>query len=65
MNSKMTANSQLNLIKQKRTKETTRTGTDSQKQKSHGGLSMGWGRENGEKVTGNKKHKWQVPNRGR
>ena len=49
MNSKMTTNSQLSAIdpkkqKQKQTKETTRTGTESQKWRSHGGLSIGeWG----------------------
>ena len=43
--------------------QTTRTGTESQKWRSHGGLSVvterrgGWG-----KGTGNKKHKWQVQN---
>ena len=69
MNSKMTTNSQLSTTepkkqKQKRAKQTTRTGTDSQKQRSPGGLSAGtgWG-ENGEKGTGNKKHKQQVQNR--
>ena len=50
--------------KQKQTKQTTRTGTESQKWKSHGGLSAGRGiGENGEKGTGNKKHKWSVQNR--
>ena len=64
MNSKMTMNSQLLTIrpKKKTTKQTTRTGTESQKQRSHGGLSVGRG-ENGGKGTGNKKHKWQVQNR--
>ena len=57
MNSKMTTNSQLSTIepktKQKRTKKTSRTGTDSQKYRSHGGLSAGRGRrENGGKVQG-------------
>ena len=62
----MTTNSQLSKTepkkqKQKRTKQTTRTGTDSQKQTSHGGLSVGKAQgENGGKCTGNKKHKWQV-----
>ena len=56
MNSKVATNSQLNL-KQKQTKQTTRTGTESQKWRSHGGLSMGRMREeNGGKDTGNKKH---------
>ena len=51
MNSKMTANSQLTTTgpkrkeEQKQTKQTTRTGTESQKWRSHGGLSVGkgWG----------------------
>ena len=63
MNSKMTTNSQLSTTeskrKQKQTKQTTRTGKESQKWRSHGGLSAGSGRrENEEKGTGNKKHKW-------
>ena len=46
MNSKMTANSQLSTTvpkkkKNKKTKQTTRTGTESQKWRSHGGLSAG------------------------
>ena len=53
MNSKMTTNSQLLTTKPKKktqhkqTKQTTRTGTESQKYRSHGGLSAGeWvGRE--------------------
>ena len=60
MNSKMTTNSQPSTtepIKQKQTK-TTRTGTEPQKWRSHGGLSVGTGRERGGKGTGNKKHKW-------
>ena len=62
MNSKMIINSQLSTTepkkqKQNQTKQTTRTGTDSQKWRSHGGLSMGRMREeNGGKDTGNKKH---------
>ena len=37
--------------KQKQTKQTTRTGTDSQKWRSHGGLSTGeWERGDGGKV---------------
>ena len=55
MNSKMTINSQLLTAepkkkrKQKQTKQTTRTGTEPQKWRSHGGLSAGeWeGREGG------------------
>ena len=62
MNSKMTTNSQLSTIepkkqKQKQTKQTTRSGTESQKWRSHGGLSVGRGKgENGEKGSGNKHH---------
>ena len=49
MNSKMTTNSQLSTTepkkqKQNQTKQTTRTGTESQKWRSHGGLSVGRGR---------------------
>ena len=59
----MAANSQLLTTdlkqKQKQAKQTSRTGTESQKWRSHGGLSVGRGRmENGGKGTGNKKHKW-------
>ena len=56
MNIKMLINSQLSTTeskKQKQTKQTTRTGTESQKWRSHGGLS--WGEERGsmgEKVQG-------------
>ena len=58
----MTTNSQLSTTEpknQKQTKQTTRTGTESQKWRSHGGFSVGrrWG-ENGGKVPGNKKQKW-------
>ena len=50
MNSKMTTNSQLSTTKPKKqkqtqTKQTSRTGTESQKQISHGGLSVGRERE--------------------
>ena len=44
MNNKMTTNSQLSTTdpkKQKHTKQTTRTGTELQKWRSHGGLSVG------------------------
>ena len=42
MNSKMTTNSQLSTTEPKtETKQTTRTGTESQKWRSHGGLSAG------------------------
>ena len=45
--------------------QTTRMGTEPQKQRSYGGLSMGREREeNGEQGTENKKHKWQVENSG-
>ena len=52
----MTTNSQPTTTKPK---TTTRTGTESQKLRSHGGLSVGreWGKNRG-KNTGNKKHKW-------
>ena len=47
-----------------KTKQTTRTGTESQKWRSHGGLSAGrQRRKKGRKGTGNKKHNWQVENR--
>ena len=64
----MTTNSQLLTTepkqKQNQTKQTTRTGTESQKWRSHGGLSMGKGRwEKVGKGTGNKKHNWQVQNK--
>ena len=56
MNSKMTTNSQLSTTepkKQRQTKQTTRTGTESQKRRSHGGLSVGKRkRRMGEKVQG-------------
>ena len=54
MNSKMTTNSQLSTTEpKKQTKQTTRTGTESQKWRSHGGLSVGIGRgKNGEKAEG-------------
>ena len=57
MNSKMTTNSQLSTTtykqKQKQTKQTTKTGTESQKWRSHGGLSAGtWRGQNGGKGTG-------------
>ena len=57
----MTTNSQLSTTeprKQEKTKQTTRTGTESEKWRSHGGLSAGKGRgKNGGKGAGNKKHK--------
>ena len=40
-----------------KTKQTTRTGTESEKYTSHGGISVGWGRGGmGGKGTGKKKH---------
>ena len=61
MNGKLTTNSQVsttepkNIQKQKQTKQTTRTGTESQKWRLHGGLSAGRGRrEDGANGTGNK-----------
>ena len=59
MNSKMTTNSQLLTTepkqKQNQTKQTTRTGTESQKWRSHGGLSAGeWEGKRGGKGTENK-----------
>ena len=52
----MTTNSKLSTTepkKQKQTKQTTRKGTDSQKQRSHGGSSVGRGRgEKGIQVQG-------------
>ena len=43
------------MQKQKQTKQTTRTGTESQKWRSHGGFAVGKGKgENGGKSTGNK-----------
>ena len=64
INSKMT-NSQLSITEpKKKNKQTTRTGTESQEWRPHGGLSAGKGRgENGGTGTGNKKRKWQVQNR--
>ena len=62
MDRKMTTNSQLSKTepgKKTLTKQTTRTGTESQKWRSHGGFSVGTGKgENGGKSIGNKKHKW-------
>ena len=47
MNNKMTTNSQLSTTESKKTKtkQTTRTGTESQKWRSHGGLSVGGWRQ--------------------
>ena len=55
MNNKMTTNSQLSTneskkIKERKTmktkiKQTTRTGTESEKRRSHGGFSVGRGRD--------------------
>ena len=65
----MAANSQLLTTdlkqKQQQAKQTSRTGTESQKYRSHGGLSAGeWQGERAGKGTGNKQHKWQVEDRG-
>ena len=61
MNSIMTTNSQLSTTKpkqkQKQTKQTTRTGIDSQKEITWRVISREVEGENGEKGTGNKKHK--------
>ena len=62
MNTKMTTNSRLLTTEPKKknpkqSKQTTRTGRESQKWRSHGRLSVGKG-EKGRKGTGNKKHKW-------
>ena len=64
MNSK--TNSQLSTTepkKQKQAKQTTRTGTESQKWRSHGGLSVGKGKGRWGNGTRNKQHKWQVENK--
>ena len=63
MNSKMTINSQLSTTEPKKTKtkQTTRTGTESQKWRSHGGLAAGRRRkEKKGKGTGNKQHNWTL-----
>ena len=64
MNSKMTTNSQLSITEpkkqkhQQQTKQTTRTGTESQKWRSHGRLSAGRAMERmGEKLQGFKNYK--------
>ena len=59
MNVGMATNAQLSTTKsEKKTKQTRRIETNSQKWRSHGGLSAGMGREEkGEKDTGNEKHK--------
>ena len=59
----MKTNSQLSKTKpkktpkQKQSKQTTTTGIESQKWRSHGGLLVERGEHGGES-TGNKKHKW-------
>ena len=64
MNIKVARNSQLSTTESKKQTKQTRTETESQKWRSHGGFSVGRGRgEHGGKVTGNKKHKLQVQNR--
>ena len=58
MNGKMTTNSQLSTTEPK-TKQTTRTRTESKKWRSHGGLSAGRRRaENEGKGTEKKRDKW-------
>ena len=66
-NSKMTRNSQLVITTPKtktkrKTKQTTRTGTESQKWRSHGGLSVReWDRERrGKVVELATLHTWEV-----
>ena len=61
MNIKKATNSQLSTTESKKklkTKQTTRTGTESQVWGSFGGLSVGWGK--GGECAGIKKHNWQV-----
>ena len=62
MNSKVTKNSQLLTTepkKKKKTKQTTRTGSESQKWRSHEGLSVGkWEEKREGKGTVNNYHKW-------
>ena len=60
MNSKMTTNSQLPTTElKKKPKQTTRTGTESQKWRSHGEVSAGrWREEIKGKGTENQKHTW-------
>ena len=68
MNSKMTANSQLSITetKNRKTMQASRTETESQKWRSHGGLSERRDRGvNMGKVTEKKKHNWQVQSRQR
>ena len=50
MNSKMTTNSQLSTIEPKtKTTQTTRTGTESQKWRTHEGFSVEGGKNGGER----------------
>ena len=61
MNRKMKRNLQLSITEPKKpkTKQTTRTVTESQKGRSHEGLSVAeWEGKRSGKDTGNKKHKW-------
>ena len=63
MTSEMTTESQLSTTEPKKTtkqtKQTTRTGTEPQKWRPHGGLSIGeWEGERRRKGTENKKHNW-------
>ena len=65
MNIKKAKNSQLSTTESKKqTKQTTRTGIESQIRRSFGGLSAGRRKgENRGKGAGIKKHNWQVQNR--
>ena len=63
MNRKITTNSQLSttepITTKTKTKQTTKTGRESEKWTSHGRFSMGRGRGGmGGKCTGKKKHNW-------
>ena len=64
MNVKMTINSQLSTTESKKqTRQTSRTGTESQVWRSFGGLSAGRVRRKGEKEQGLRSTNWQVQNR--
>ena len=61
MNSKMTTIKTKPQRTKKQTKPITRTGTESQKWRSHGGLAAGRRRkEKKGKGTGNKQHNWTL-----
>ena len=70
MNSQMTTNSQVSTTEPKKTKTKNKLSKQLEQEQNdrNGGHMEGyqWGRgrgDNGGKVTGNKKHKWQVENR--